>query len=343
MTSKTLGIIYLLVGTYTGSGSEGIYVYQFDQDKGVFVSDRPAGFVEMENPSYLTVTDNDFIYAVSEKPDGTAALVSFRFDPEAIEFTKLASVPSEGEDPCYVSTDGKIVAVGNYSGGTMGIFPVGADGAAGKASVVVKGSANGPDLTRQDMPHVHCSVFSPDGKYLIATDFSADRLIRYGIESGSVEYFPMDPDSGPRHVAFSPDGRYLYVIGELSGDVTVFDYEGGMKIRQVINADKADARGAADIHVSPDGRFLYVSLRLKNDGIAVFSINEDGTLNEAGYMNTGIHPRNFNITPNGRFLLCACRDSDVIEVYSLDEDTGKLMKTSSSVSLSKPVCLVWHN
>ncbi len=335
-------VLVLLVGTYTGAGSEGMYVYQFDQDSGEFVSGEAVGFAEMENPSFLTVSDADIVYAVSEKPDSTAALSSFHFNPGTFEFQKLSTVSSEGEDPCYVSTDGKVVAVGNYSGGTMALFPVGTDGEALKASTVIKGAATGPDRDRQTTPHVHCSVFSPDGKYLIATDFSADRLMRYDLGTEDVDYYEMNPDTGPRHITFSPDGRFLYVIGELSGDVTVFEYGNELKIRQVIKAGKVDARGAADIHVSPDGRFLYASLRLRNDGIAIFSINEDGTLAEAGYMNTGIHPRNFNITPNGKFLLCACRDSDSVEVYSIDTTTGRLTKTSSEIHLSKPVCLVWH-
>ncbi len=331
----------LFVGTYTGSGSEGMYVYQFDQNKGVFMSQAPVGFAEIENPSFLAVTDDDMVYAVTEKSDETAALTSFRFDPSSFGFTRLRTVSSMGADPCYVSTDGRTVAVGNYSGGTMALFPIGDDGAAGEAYAVVDGAAGGPDLSRQSAPHVHCTVFSPDGRHLIATDFSADRLIRYELVSGGTDYLDMKADTGPRHVTFSPDGRFLYVIGELSGEVSVVEYGDSWSIRQVIKADKADARGAADIHVSPDGRFLYASLRLENDGISIFRIAEDGTLTEAGYMNTGIHPRNFTITPNGRFLLCACRDSDSVEVYAIDSDTGLLTKTGASLSLSKPVCLVF--
>ncbi len=333
-------ILNLLVGTYTGAGSEGVYVYQFDQDRGVFVSEEAVGFTEIENPSFLTVC-GDMVYAVSEKSDDSASLTSYRFDSESLTFTGLGRVSSEGADPCYVSTNGRIVAVGNYSGGTMAVFPVGPDGAAGNASDVVAGAVGGPDLERQATPHVHCSVFTPDGKYILATDFSADRLIRYEIETRAVDYLALDSDYGPRHIAFSPDGKYLYVIGELSGDVTVVEYGNILNIKQVVNADKVDARGAADIHVSPDGRFLYASLRLSNDGIAVFNIGDDGRLTEAGYTNTGLHPRNFTITPNGRFLLCACRDSDSVEVYSIDQETGLLTQTGETLRRSRPVCLVW--
>ncbi len=329
------------MGTYTGSGSEGIYVYGFNQEEGRFVSKTASGFTEIENPSFLAISENDVVYAVSEMPDSRASLSSYQFDPASFSFRKLSEVSSEGADPCYVSTSGKIAAVGNYSGGTMAVFPIDDDGAAAQASAVIGGSATGPDMVRQSSPHVHCAVFSPDGKYLIATDFSADRLIRYELSTGRTDFCRLSDDTGPRHVTFAPDGRHMYVIGELSGDVTVVEYGNELKIKQIVEADKTDARGAADIHVSPDGRFLYASLRLRNDGIAIFSINDDGTLKEAGYMNTGVHPRNFTITPNGEWLLCACRDSDSVEVYSIDRTTGLLSRTSESLSLSKPVCLVW--
>ncbi len=332
----------LLVGTYTGEGSEGIYVYRFDQNNGEFLSSEAVGFTRMENPSFLTITEDNMVYAVSEMNNSTASLSSFRFDPENFSFTKLSTVPTNGEDPCHVSTNGEIVAVGNYSGGTMSLFDIDDDGAAVALTRLVPGSATGPDAIRQSSPHVHCCIFTPDGKYLLLSDFSGDRIIRYELSTGEQAYFPLDADSGPRHITFSPDGKQVYVISELSGDVSVFDYNAGeMYLKQLINADKVDARGAADIHVSPAGKYLYASLRLENDGIAVFRVAEDGSLSEVGYSNTGKHPRNFTISPNGKYLLCACRDSNSVEVYSIDRNTGLLTKTDSSLSLSKPVCLVW--
>ncbi len=339
--SCTSGKKTLLIGTYTGSGSEGIYVYQFDQNSGEFISSEAVGMTEIDNPSFLAVSDENIVYSVRELSGGGSSLTSFSFDPGTYSFTELSNVSSQGDGPCHVSTDGEMVSVANYKGGTLGLFPLGPDGAAQEAIDVVQGAATGPDSTRQNRPHVHCSIFTPDGKYLLASDFSADRLIRYEIATGTVEYFTVPDDSGPRHLTFSPDGKHLYVIGELSGAVTVFEYNGDLSRKQVVLADKMGARGGADIHVSPDGRFLYTSLRLKNDGIAVFRIAEDGTLSEAGYTRTGPHPRNFTISPNGKYLLCACRDSDQVEVYSIDRSTGLLTRTPATLALSKPVCLVW--
>ncbi len=344
--------ITLLVGTYTGAGSEGIYAYRFDQSSGSFLSDTAVGFARMANPSYLALSEKSVVYAVSEMADSTACVTSFEFDQASCSFTELSNVPSNGWGPCYISTNGELVAIGNYTQGNMALFPIAPDGSIMESTVSVQGAATGPDQRRQITPHMHCSVFSPCGKYLFASDFSADRIIRYEIATGNVSYFPVDRDSGPRHIVFSPNGWQMYVIGELSGDITVFDYilnedgnfegaQGELVRKQVINADRVNARGAADIHISPDGKFLYTSLRLENDGIAIFAVDGDGTLSEAGYVNTGKHPRNFTITPNGEYLLCACRDTDSIEVYKIDKATGLLEKSAASISLSKPVCLVW--
>lgn len=149
------------------------------------------------------------------------------------------------------------------------------------------------------------------------------------------------PGSGPRHTCFSPDGKHAYLITELSGDVIAISYD-EMKLDtiQTIKADTLDAHGSADIHISPDGDFVYASNRLKGDGIAIFSVSsEDGTLKKVGYQPTGIHPRNFVITPNGKFLLVACRDTNEIQVFARDADTGLLKDTGEKIEMSKPVCL----
>ena len=110
---------------------------------------------------------------------------------------------------------------------------------------------------------------------------------------------------------------------------------------QTVCADSLHARGCADIHLSPDGKFLYASVRLQNDGIAIFKVDSDGTLTNAGYQPTGIHPRNFNITPNGKFLLVACRDSGCIQIFRRNVRTGLLSDTGRTIVLDKPVCIVF--
>jgi 6-phosphogluconolactonase (cycloisomerase 2 family) len=130
----------------------------------------------------------------------------------------------------------------------------------------------------------------------------------------------------------------------LSGDITVYDYiDGNLHEKQVIKADRMDARGAADIHLSPDGKFLYASLRLRGDGIVVFEVGPGGVLAYVGYQQTGPHPRNFNITPNGRYVLVACRDNNSIEIYDRDRSTGMLSDTGRRIPLERPVFVGWQN
>ena len=235
----------------------------------------------------------------------------------------------------------------NYSGGTMSVFPIRYDGSLESVDTLFQGTTSGPDPYRQATPHIHCTLFSPDGNYIFATDFSADRILRYAVHSKEElprplpETVNIQPGSGPRHLIFSKDGKYAYLINELSGKVIAFTYsDGRLNEIQTIVADTIQARGSADIHLSPDGKYLYASNRLKEDGIAIFEVNpEKGTLAKVGYQLTGLHPRHFNITPNGKFLLVACRDSNMIQVFERDTVSGLLKNTGKNIKMSKPVCI----
>lgn len=134
---------------------------------------------------------------------------------------------------------------------------------------------------------------------------------------------------------------FAEVSNELSDYCTVFSYKNGnLKPIQKVLANEEKGHGSADIHISPDGRFLYASHRLKNEGISIFRINKTtGHITKVGYQLTGKHPRNFSITPNGHFLLVACRDSNVIQVYKRNAITGMLENTHQDISLGKPVCI----
>jgi 6-phosphogluconolactonase (cycloisomerase 2 family) len=335
----------MVIGTYTGGGSKGIYTYRLDQNTGKAI---PLSSVSVSNPSYLIPSSNGkFIYAVSEMPDSTAALTAYALNKSNGHLKRINRQLTHGEDPCYVSTNGHEVLTANYTGGSMSVFPIREDGGLGPVAIQFYGHLGGPDTTRQNKPHIHCVRFSPDGKYLFATDFSADQILRFHLPGGKIipqlldHPVAVDANSGPRHLIFSRDGKFAYLISELSGNVTVFRYTDGNLTRlQVVTADTHHARGSADIHISPDGKFLYASNRLKNDGIAIFSRNpENGLLTRIGYQRTGIHPRNFNITPNGRFLLVACRDSNEIQIYTRNPHTGLLTDTRQKILLSKPVCV----
>lgn len=342
--------LYLLAGTYTQKESKGIYVYRFDTISGY---SEYVSMIEVANPSYLAVSkDEKFVYAVSENGKDTDAANAFSFNKESGKLTFINSQPTGGEAPCYITIDseGEHIITANYSGGSISVFATKEDGSLTPASMVHEFQGKGVDRERQEQPHLHCVQFSPDEEFLFADDLGTDRIHRFEVNKtgegdylkvGKPESFKVADGSGPRHLEFHPNGKYAYLITEMGGTVIAFNYKDGILSEfQTVLADTLKAKGSGDIHVSPGGRYLYASNRLKGDGIAIFSIDhENGSLTKVGYQETAIHPRNFVITPNGKFLLVAGRDSDVIQIFEINKETGLLTNTYKDIELSMPVCL----
>lgn len=324
----------LLVGSYT-SGTEacGIHSYSFNTlDGSLELKDS----VNTPDASFLSLSaDGKTIYAVRESGCSDDAAIAIPIDGYAFGKPSEAML-TNGEAPCYIANNGKLLLTANYSGGSLSVFPLGEDGMIGRCSEVIKGS-----------DHVHCSIFAPDGNYVLATDFAADQIVSFRICGNGSSLEPRDtihlsPATGPRHICFNEDGSKAYVIGELSGAVTAMDYSNGKLVAfQEVQADSLNAHGSADIHISPDGRHLYASNRLKGDGIAIFEIAPDGRLSKNAYQDTGIHPRNFCFSPDGRYLLCACRDSNCVQIYEVDIKTGLLSFSGKQIKLNKPVFVLF--
>ena len=346
----------LIIGTYTQPGkSEGLYVYEFNSATGDLVYKAKATGVT--NPSFLAITnDQNFVYAVNETGRETPGGVSsFKFDSKSGELTLLNKVRSMGDDPCYVSVDkkGKHVFVGNYSGGNLSAFQVQNNGSLTDAVEVIKHEGNGPDTSRQEKAHVHSTVIAPDGKYLLTADLGTDKVYAYKISNGNSEniltahqppYTAVAPGSGPRHLDFHPNGKFAYLIHELTGDVSVYKYHKGkltaIQTISMLAQDFKGQTGAADIHVSPDGRFLYASNRGDANDIGIFSIQADGKIILAGRQSTlGKGPRNFAMDPGGNFLLAANQNSDEVVVFKRDKQTGLLSDTGKRLKIGQPVCL----
>ena len=183
---------------------------------------------------------------------------------------------------------------------------------------------------------------------MFASDLGTDHLYRYEItpdsipfDKNSVKVIQTPPGTAPRHFDFHPNGQYLYLLGELSGKVIVYhDHKGDMEAKQIVVSDSIGARGSAHIKISPDGQYLYASNRLEGDGIAIFAVSStDGTLTKAGYQPTGKHPRHFEFTPDGRYLLVACRDEHKIQVFRRNPENGLLTDTRQDILVHRPVCL----
>ena len=341
--------MFLLVGSYSDGTTPGISVYNFDIQTGEFtyISD----IKKIENPSYLVVSqDENMVYSVNETKDGGVS--AFRFDKSNGVLSLVNSQPAYGASPCYINMDkgGNFIVTANYSGGNISVFPLDNDGSIKPLSMNI-------DMIIPDSPdsRMHTAFFSPNEKRLLVADLGKDNIYTFEVKPEASDSFLILPPenitklelgSGPRHLAFHPNGKYLYCINELSGKVTVFNYnEGIQEVVQYIESDTTQSshrKGSADIHLTSDGKYLYSSNRLRADGIAIFSVNpENGQLTSVGYQLTGIHPRNFIITPNDKFLLCANLSSNNIQIFEIDPATGLLHDTGKEIVLEKPVCLKW--
>ena len=344
-------IFNLLVGTYTrAESSKGIYVYSFNSETGEFTSKSVTG--EIKNPSFLAITkDRKHVYSVSEGSVGTIS--AYSFDASTGQLIYLNSVSSSGEAPCYVSIDNKnkFVFVGNYVGGSVTAIPINADGSLNPniQSIQHEGKSL---LPNQEKPHVHAAVLSDDNRYLFVPDLGTDKVNIYSVDiskpkpltAADPAFVTMAPGGGPRHFTFHPNGKYAYLIHEMTGQVTAYDYANGkLKAKQIITLPPAGFTGkidAADIHVSPDGQFLYASLRGNLNELGICSIDKKGKLTFIGRQSTlGKIPRNFAIDPSGNFLLVGNQDSDEIVIFKRDKKSGLLADTGKRISVGRPVCL----
>ncbi|GAC1416614.1 MAG: lactonase family protein [Flavisolibacter sp.] len=346
----------MLVGTYTSGTSKGIYVYDFNKKTGeVSLIDSIA----TPNPSYLTVSrDQHFVYAVNENENNGngGTVTAFSFDNKTGHLAQLGQQTSKGDSPCYITLDqtGKWLLVGNYTSGSLSVLPVFQDGNIGGPVSTVADQGHSVNKQRQDRPHVHAAVLSPDNKLVFVPDLGIDKVMIYsfdpanGILAKSPQNFvQLKNGSGPRHFVFHPNGRWAYLSQELSGTASAFTYQKGkLQLSQTISSLPKDYHGSlttADIHISPSGKFLYVSNRDQSNSIAIFRINpKTGLLKLLGFQSTlGKTPRNFNLDLSGNFLMVANQNSDNIVFFSVNPNTGLLTTKGNPIDLSKPVCIKW--
>lgn len=361
------GVYDLIVGTYTGPKSEGIYVYRFDTKSGDATQVSSA---KTDNPSYVIASrDGRYVYSVNEQPgdngpaDQRGGISAFSFDAKSGQLTFLNRVSSDGNDPCYlsISPDGKYLTTANYSvaanpGGSFAVFPLQADGQVGASVLTVHHDGGGPVKGRQDNAHVHSTVFSPDGKYLFAQDLGTDKLYAYRYTPdgsrgllGPTEkrYTDVKAGSGPRHLVFSADGKHAYLTSELTATVTVFSYDDGKLTQlQVVPMTKPGFKGqvgAAAIHLSPDGRFLYASNRGDANEIVIYAVDAaNGHIREVGRQSSlGKSPREFSIDPTGKWLIVGNQNSDTAYVFRRDPESGMLEANPKRIDIGSPVDFKW--
>lgn len=347
--------MHLFVGTYTNSGSKGIYVYRFNAatGKAKLVSNTDS----VVNPSYLAISPNKkFVYAVNEtngKNPGSVSAFAFNKNTGRLKF--INQQLTGGDDPCYVNVhkSNDWVLVGNYSGGSASAFRVNADGSLKPYAQLMQDSGKSVNPNRQEKAHVHSTIFSPNQDYVFTPDLGLDKVMIYKFEPAAQRplkpttpsFAATKPGSGPRHLTFHPNGAFAYLIEEMTGTVSAYKYNDGRLIfiqRTTTHpSDFKGAIGSADIHLSPDGKFLYASNRGDANTLAIFAVNSTtGRLQLKGYHTTlGKTPRNFIIDPTGNYLLVANQGTNNIVIFKRNKQNGMVAATGQQINVPAPVCL----
>ncbi len=360
MAAKT-NQYYLYVGTYTGPKSKGIHAFRYDAAKMTF---DPLGTVaEMARPSFLALSPNRrFLYAVSElgnsgKSEGY--VYAFAINGATGKLTFLNRQTSGGGGACHLVVDktGKFLLVANYGTGSAASFPIQSGGSLGGLVSKMQFAGSGPNQARQKGPHAHAVVLSSGNRFLFVPDLGADRIRIFHFDSKTGALSPntpadvaVKPGAGPRHLTFSPDGHFAYLICEMGSLVVAYRYDASAgSLTEIQTASTlpdgfSGENNCAEIEVDPGGHFLYASNR-GHDSIAVFSVDrKTGKLERIQIESTqGRTPRNFAIDPTGRHLLVADQDSDRIVVFNRDSRSGKLTAANKTVDVPSPVCLLFNS
>jgi 6-phosphogluconolactonase len=354
------GELLVYFGTYTGekTNSKGIYVSRLDLASGKLSEAELAG--ETANPSFLAVHPSSrFLYAANEVRDFEGkeggSVTGFAVDRKTGKLTLLNAQSSVGRGPAHLTVDrvGRNVLVANYGGGSVAVLPIGSDGMLKPHTAFMQHTGTSVNPTRQKGPHAHSINVSPNNRFAYAADLGIDKIMIYRLDAdkgtltaAEPPFAAVKPGSGPRHFAFRPDGRFAYVINELTLTVTAFRANpdsGALTDIQTVTTLPAGetpqaGQSTAEVQVHPSGRFLYGSNRGHNS-ITVFTIDKNsGQLTFVQNEPTkGDAPRGFGIDPSGRYLLAGNQRSDTVIVYSIDQQTGRLTPTGQMLKVASPV------
>lgn len=348
------------IGTYTGAKSRGIYVARFDSATGKLGAPELA--VETKNPSFLAIHPNQhWLYAVGEVDSfsgrRTGAVSALSIDAGNGKLALLNQQPSGGAGPCHLAVDrsGACVLAANYGSGSIVALPIQADGRLGEPSAVIQHHGSSVNPQRQAGPHAHFITPDPANRFALVSDLGLDKVLVYRLDpargalaANDSPWAAVKPGSGPRHLAFSPNGRWVYLINEMASTLTAFAYDpqrGALKELQTVSTVSEEFKGkniCAEVQVHPSGKFVYASNRGHNS-IAVFAVGpQSGKLVFVERRPSGGKtPRYIGLDPTGQWLLAANQDSDNLVVFRVDAETGRLSPTGQSIKVGSPVCAVF--
>jgi 6-phosphogluconolactonase len=343
-------VVPFYIGTMTDhTGSKGIYLDSIDTDTGKLGAITLA--VEAQDPNFLTISpDRSFLFAALDKTVG-----AFKVRADGM-LTALNEQSSGGEGPCHVSLDetGRHLFVANYGGGSIACLEIGPTGLIGVRTALVQFTGSGP-AKRQNKSYAHSAYLDPENKFLYSCDLGSDSVWIFKFSGNGRALVPTDPPaakippgSGPRHLTFSSDGHFVYVVNEMGASVTVFRRDaakGTLTLLETISAllpgTPSTGVTAAEICFHPSGKWLYVSNR-GCDVISVFTIASDGSLSLLqNAASVAKFPRSFALDPTGQWLIVAGQKDNRIAVLKIDQATGRLTDTGQTSAVDAPVCVLF--
>ncbi|WAA13860.1 lactonase family protein [Fervidibacillus halotolerans] len=336
-------------GTYTKKESKGIYSFLLDTKEEKIKAVKVAA--EISNPTYVAISkDNQNLYSVAKDED-LGGVAAFKINQEAGNLEELNRKLSEGPSPCHVSVNGdrSVVLSANYHRGTVDAYSTLTDGSLQKLIDTVQHKGHGLDPQRQEKPHVHFAGFTPDEKYIVAVDLGTDKLVTYRLENGNLtenSTLTLRPGSGPRHITFHPNGRFAYIMTELSSEVIQLQYHsntGSFEELQYISTipdDFTENNQGSAIHITKDGKFVYAANRGHNS-IALFRVDEtSGNLTFVEHTSTeGDWPRDFVLDPTERFLVASNQNTGNLVLFKRDQQSGKLTYIQGNTTVPEVVCV----
>lgn len=349
MNTKWTGYI----GTYTKGESEGIYSFVLDTEKEEIVNVKLVA--KLANPTYVATTkDNQLLYAVA-KDGESGGVVGYQINAETHELKMLNKQMSEGSSPCYVATNSEqtVLVAAYYHRGTVESYTLNHQGLISERKSTIAHIGSGPNKERQEKPHAHYIDFTPNEKFVAAIDLGVDQLITYEVIDGQLEKrqaLTLQAGCGPRHLTFHPNGRFAYLMTELSSEIVTLKFnqaDGSFNELQYISTipeNFTENNQGSAIHISSDGKFVYASNRGHNS-IAIFSVDqENGHLSLVDIVSSeGNWPRDFNFDPTENYLIGSNEQSHNLVLYKRDKSTGKLKVLQKDIKVGHPVCIKFLN
>lgn len=325
------------IGSYTRRKSTGIRSFNFDLEEKHF---ETYDFLDVENPTYLALSeDKQYLYSSMSRKDltGVLSLNLKTLSKKELLFENEAT-------PCYVSRYNNILLASNYHHGNFDIYSL-KNNMLEKRLKSINHTGSGPNTDRQESSHIHFSEKSPLTEDIFVTDLGADKVYVYDSNFNIKKVINLKAGSGPRHIAFHNEKKILYVFTELTNEVYEIDYsQDEYKITNsiaTISKDKSSQSDGAAIRISKDNRFLYVSNRGDNS-ISILDISEKNSMSLVDIISTeGDHPRDFNITPDGNYLLAANMNTDNLVLFKVNKETGKLKLLKDDIYSPEPVSIVF--